>query len=98
LFALLSSGDFHAALNFAATLECPVIFFCRNNGFAISTPSSEQYKGDGIAGRAGSGYGMASIRVDGTDTLVIFSNIHFQFKSGNLLILCLGGLQCYKNG
>jgi 2-oxoisovalerate dehydrogenase E1 component alpha subunit len=58
-----SEGDFHAALNFAATLECPVIFFCRNNGFAISTPSHEQYKGDGIAGRAGSGYGMASIRV-----------------------------------
>eukprot|EP00466_Bigelowiella_natans_P020664 jgi/Bigna1/41237/e_gw1.51.109.1 len=27
-----SEGDFHAALNFASTLECPVIFFCRNNG------------------------------------------------------------------
>lgn len=30
-----SEGDFHAALNFAATLDAPVIFFCRNNGFAI---------------------------------------------------------------
>lgn len=30
-----SEGDFHAALNFAATLRAPVIFFCRNNGFAI---------------------------------------------------------------
>jgi TPP-dependent pyruvate/acetoin dehydrogenase alpha subunit len=30
-----SEGDFHAALNFAATLEAPVLFFCRNNGFAI---------------------------------------------------------------
>jgi 2-oxoisovalerate dehydrogenase E1 component alpha subunit len=30
-----SEGDFHGALNFAATLQCPVIFFCRNNGFAI---------------------------------------------------------------
>ena len=30
-----SSGDFHAALNFAATLKAPVIFFCRNNGYAI---------------------------------------------------------------
>ncbi|KAI8049037.1 thiamine diphosphate-binding protein [Syncephalis plumigaleata] len=54
-----SEGDFHAALNFAATLKCPVIFFCRNNGFAISTPVEEQYKGDGI------GYGVNSIRVDG---------------------------------
>ncbi len=30
-----SEGDFHAALNFSATLEAPVLFFCRNNGFAI---------------------------------------------------------------
>jgi len=44
-------GDFHGALNFAATLECPVIFFCRNNGYAISTPIREQYRGDGIAAR-----------------------------------------------
>ncbi|XP_046671324.1 LOW QUALITY PROTEIN: 2-oxoisovalerate dehydrogenase subunit alpha, mitochondrial-like [Homalodisca vitripennis] len=62
-----SEGDAHAAFNFAATLECPVIFFCRNNGYAISTPSSEQYRGDGIAGRA-EGYGIiAAIRVDGND-------------------------------
>jgi hypothetical protein len=37
-----SEGDFHGALNFASTLECPVIFFCRNNGYAISTPIREQ--------------------------------------------------------
>lgn len=36
-----SEGDFHAALNFSATLDVPVLFFCRNNGYAISTPSSE---------------------------------------------------------
>lgn len=30
-----SEGDFHAALNIAATRETPVLFFCRNNGFAI---------------------------------------------------------------
>ena len=28
----------------AATTESPVIFFCRNNGYAISTPSKEQYR------------------------------------------------------
>ncbi|KAJ2711596.1 hypothetical protein H4R19_003171, partial [Coemansia spiralis] len=33
-----SEGDFHAGLNMAATLGCPVIFYCRNNGYAISTP------------------------------------------------------------
>lgn len=46
-----SEGDAHAGFNFAATLECPIIFFCRNNGYAISTPTSEQYRGDGIGRR-----------------------------------------------
>ncbi len=40
-----SEGDFHPALNFASTLNCPTIFFCRNNGYAISTPVKEQYSG-----------------------------------------------------
>lgn len=66
-----SEGDFHAALNFAATLDCPVLFFCRNNGIAISTPSSEQYRGDGIVSRA-AGYGMHSVRVDGNDLFAVY--------------------------
>ncbi|ANB15287.1 pyruvate dehydrogenase (acetyl-transferring) subunit E1 alpha [Sugiyamaella lignohabitans] len=65
-----SEGDFHAALNIAATRACPVIFFCRNNGYAISTPSLEQYKGDGIASR-GVGYGIDTIRVDGNDLAAV---------------------------
>ncbi len=47
-----SEGDFHAALNMAAVHQVPVIFFCRNNGYAISTPSTEQFAADGIAPRA----------------------------------------------
>lgn len=65
-----SEGDFHAGFNFASTLEVPIIFFCRNNGYAISTPSSEQFRGDGIASRA-AGYGMHVIRVDGNDLLAV---------------------------
>lgn len=61
-----SEGDFHAALNIAATRSCPIIFICRNNGFAISTPTLDQYRGDGIASR-GVGYGIDTIRVDGND-------------------------------
>jgi len=67
-----SEGDAHAAFNFSATLECPIIFFCRNNGYAISTPVSEQYKGDGIAVR-GPAYGMSTIRVDGNDVLAVYN-------------------------
>lgn len=67
-----SEGDFHAALNMSATLNCPTLFFCRNNGFAISTPSHEQYRGDGIASR-GIGYGVDTIRVDGNDILAVYA-------------------------
>ncbi|XP_065217668.1 2-oxoisovalerate dehydrogenase subunit alpha, mitochondrial [Planococcus citri] len=66
-----SEGDAHAAFNFAATLECPVIFFCRNNQYAISTCADEQYRGDGIAGRA-AGYGISAIKVDGNDIIAVY--------------------------
>jgi 2-oxoisovalerate dehydrogenase E1 component alpha subunit len=67
-----SEGDFHAGMNMAAVLKCPVVFFCRNNGYAISTPTAEQYAGDGIASR-GVGYGMQTIRVDGNDILAVYA-------------------------
>jgi 2-oxoisovalerate dehydrogenase E1 component alpha subunit len=67
-----STGDAHVAFNFASTLDCPVIFFCRNNGYAISTPSSDQYRGDGIVSRS-PGYGMENVRVDGNDPLAVYS-------------------------
>jgi len=65
-----SEGDFHAGLNMAAVQEAPVIFFCRNNGYAISTPSDEQFRGNGIASR-GVGYGIRTLRVDGNDILAV---------------------------
>ncbi|AYV13800.1 MULTISPECIES: thiamine pyrophosphate-dependent dehydrogenase E1 component subunit alpha [Shewanella] len=67
-----SEGDFHAGLNMAAVHKAPVIFFCRNNGYAISTPTEEQYAGNGIASR-GVGYGMHTIRVDGNDMLAVLA-------------------------
>ncbi|KHN78550.1 2-oxoisovalerate dehydrogenase subunit alpha, mitochondrial [Toxocara canis] len=67
-----SEGDAHAAFNFASTLRCPVIFFCRNNGYAISTPTNEQYGGDGIAAK-GPGYGISTIRVDGNDFFAVYN-------------------------
>ncbi|GAA0851958.1 thiamine pyrophosphate-dependent dehydrogenase E1 component subunit alpha [Aliiglaciecola litoralis] len=67
-----SEGDFHAGLNMAAVLKCPVVFICRNNGYAISTPSEEQFAGDGIASR-GIGYGVKTIRVDGNDVLAVYA-------------------------
>jgi len=67
-----SEGDIPSALNIAAVHGCPTIFFCRNNGYAISTHTDDQYKSDGIAPR-GIAFGMPSIRVDGNDILAVYA-------------------------
>ncbi|KAK4804455.1 hypothetical protein SAY86_004272 [Trapa natans] len=69
-----SEGDFHASLNFAAVMDAPVVFICRNNGWAISTHITEQFRSDGVAikGRA---YGIPSIRVDGNDALAVYNTV-----------------------
>ncbi|KAI0712671.1 branched-chain alpha-keto acid dehydrogenase E1-alpha subunit [Earliella scabrosa] len=69
-----SEGDFHAGMLLASTIPSPTLFIARNNGFAISTPSSEQYYGDGIAAR-GAGYGVHTIRVDGNDVLAVYAAV-----------------------
>uniref|UniRef100_A0A0N5AU77 2-oxoisovalerate dehydrogenase subunit alpha n=1 Tax=Syphacia muris TaxID=451379 RepID=A0A0N5AU77_9BILA len=69
-----SEGDTHAAFNASSTLKCPIIFFVRNNGYAISTPTSEQYGGDGVAGR-GLAYGIRTVRVDGNDVLACYNAV-----------------------
>ncbi|KAL0709266.1 hypothetical protein Bca4012_016244 [Brassica carinata] len=70
-----SEGDFHAAMNFAAVMEAPVLFICRNNGWAISTPTSDQFRSDGVVVK-GRAYGIRSIRVDGNDALAMYSAVH----------------------
>jgi TPP-dependent pyruvate/acetoin dehydrogenase alpha subunit len=65
-----SEGDFHAGVNFAAVRKAPVIFFCRNNGYAISTPAFRQFASQGIAPK-GEGYGIPAFRVDGNDFFAV---------------------------
>jgi len=67
-----SEGDFAPSINFASVLQIGMLFLCRNNGYAISTRTAEQYRGDGIA-RRGVGYGVTSVRVDGND---IWATMH----------------------
>ncbi|KAJ7677436.1 thiamine diphosphate-binding protein [Mycena rosella] len=69
-----SEGDFHAGLLLASTIPAPTLFIARNNGFAISTPSTEQFYGDGIAAR-GPGYGIDTVRVDGNDVLAVLAAV-----------------------
>jgi len=65
-----SEGDAHAGFNFSTVLKSPMLWLCRNNGYAISTPLKHQYCGDGLLSR-GLAYGMGGIRVDGNDCLAV---------------------------
>ena len=66
-----SVGDCHEAMNFAAIHRLAVIFFCENNGYAISVPLSAQMAVDSVASRA-QGYGMPGVVVDGTDAAAVY--------------------------
>ncbi len=61
-----SQGDVHEAMNFAAVMKAPVVFFSQNNGWAISVPTESQVAGGSVAARA-AGYGMESLKIDGND-------------------------------
>lgn len=65
-----SQGDVHEALNFAAVMKAPVVFFVQNNGWAISVPTERQVAGGSVAARA-AGYGMPSLQVDGNDVVAV---------------------------
>jgi pyruvate dehydrogenase E1 component alpha subunit len=66
-----SEGAFHEGANFAAVMDAPVILFCNNNQWAISTPLSAQTRADSLADKA-PGYGMPGVRVDGGDVLAVY--------------------------
>ena len=69
-----SEGDFHEALNIAAVWSLPVLFCVENNGYGLSTPSSEQFKCQNIADK-GIGYGMESHIIDGNNILEVHTKI-----------------------
>ena len=66
-----SQGDCHEAMNFASIHKLPVIFFCENNGYAISVPLEKQMNIESIASRS-SAYNMPGVQVDGTDFFAVY--------------------------
>lgn len=67
-----SHGDFHEALNFAATFKAPVIFIIQNNQYAISVPRHKQTASETLAQKA-LAYGMPGVLVDGNDIFAVYS-------------------------
>ena len=69
-----SEGDFHEALNVASVWDLPVLFVIENNGYGLSTPNEEQFKGDSLAIR-GDGYGIESLSIDGNNLLEVYTTV-----------------------
>ena len=66
-----SEGAFHEGATFAGVTKAPVILFCNNNQWAISTPLAKQTGAPTLADKA-IGYGMPAVRVDGADVLAVY--------------------------
>lgn len=69
-----SEGDFHEALNVAAVWDLPVLFIIENNGYGLSTPSSDQFRCKQLADRA-IGYGMKGYTIDGNNILEVYHTV-----------------------
>ena len=69
-----SEGDIHEALNVASVWQLPVLFCIENNGYGLSTPSSEQYFCKDLADR-GKGYGMESHIIEGNNIIEVYTKV-----------------------
>lgn len=66
-----SEGFAQEAWNFAGVFDTPNVFFCQNNGWAISVPRERQTAAETIAQKAHA-YGFDGVQVDGTDPLAVY--------------------------
>ena len=69
-----SEEDFHVAANFAGVYGVPVVFFCQNNQWAISTPVAVQTAAPTMAAKAVA-YGFPGVRCDGNDVLAVYATV-----------------------
>ncbi|MDG2086806.1 MAG: dehydrogenase E1 component subunit alpha/beta [Flavobacteriales bacterium] len=88
-----SEGDFHEALNVAAVWDLPVIFIIENNGYGLSTPSSEQFRCKNFADK-GVGYGIEAHTIDGNNIIDVYNTVKkiknkISKKSRPVIIECM---------
>ena len=66
-----SEGETLEAMNFAGAWNCPVVFLCQNNQYAISTRNDKETKAESFAQKA-IAFGFEGIQVDGNDILGVY--------------------------
>ncbi len=93
-----STPDFHVAMNFAGVYNLPMVFFCENNGFAISVPTYPTENGAfdqtyeetrGQIYKKAEAYGFNGIRIDGTNFVEVYRQTRKALenaKNGPILI------------
>ncbi|MEL6991721.1 MAG: dehydrogenase E1 component subunit alpha/beta [Pseudomonadota bacterium] len=67
-------GIFHEAMNLAAIWQLPLIFFCENNQYGLTTATESVTAGPSIAAR-GDGYDVPNERIDGNDVASVFDAV-----------------------
>jgi pyruvate dehydrogenase E1 component alpha subunit len=66
-----SQGDVNEAFVWASVYNAPVVFFCQNNQWGISTPTDHQTRIPLY--RRAEGFGFPGVRVDGNDVLASYA-------------------------
>lgn len=69
-----NEGIFHEAMNLAAIWSLPLIFFCENNQYGLTTATEAVTAGPSIAAR-GDAYGVPNERIDGNDVAAVFEAV-----------------------
>ncbi len=69
-----NEGIFHEAMNLAAVWKLPLIFFCENNQYGLTTATEAVTAGPSIAAR-GDAYGVPNDRIDGNDVIAVFDAV-----------------------
>ena len=69
-----NEGIFHEAMNLAAVWKLPLIFFCENNQYGLTTATQAVTAGPSIAAR-GDAYGVPNERINGNDVPAVFDAV-----------------------
>jgi pyruvate dehydrogenase E1 component alpha subunit len=62
----VGQGAFHEAVNMGAIWSLPIVYFCENNGYAMSTPVSYAFRVEHLSQFAQS-YGLPGLTINGND-------------------------------
>lgn len=69
-----SEGIFHEAMNLASIWALPLIFFCENNQYGLTTATADVIAGGGIARRSVA-YDVPGHLIDGNDAVAVHDTI-----------------------